>query len=503
MSSDKRRTIFSRVYEYRLSIIFFVILSTSSMALWLYLQPDIYETSTTIEVGVGSSHSRDAFTTQTNEGTSINTQIGIIKSRFLATQALQKVDLTHRYFVKREMRKKELYKNIPFELNLTKGKQILFHLYPINEESYRLRVDDGSIDYDQVVDYGKEVKNDIFQLKIQRKKNINMSENSYQFILLPDSVAIKYAVENTRVSQWMPNASLLKITYQDTNSLRAKEYADALASSYIEQSIYQKREDFSKTLNFVDKQLLEINNSLQSFAQELEKFKLKTNTVSLDEKAKSIEEIIGTNRMNLSQLSVQEELLHALYQQIKSGENLEILSLVGLGDDNAHESSIPSLVKNMQTSVLKMKLLRADYTKDYPEVKKLQQQINQLKSIIINTIKSMKRNITNRKLLVEKSIKKEEKILQKLPKNEREYERIKQKFVLNEKIYSYLLEQRFAIAIAKESTVRKNRILDRAFQPTDRVNPYKQKTLLMALIFGLLLGICYAFLRAFLNNKIT
>jgi len=74
--------------------------------------------------------------------------------------------------------------------------------------------------------------------------------------------------------------------------------------------------------------------------------------------------------------------------------------------------------------------------------------------------------------------------------------------VVNEKIYSYLLEKRSETAIIKASTVSKNRIIDKALYPEGPIKPKRKLIVLVGLIMGLILGIALAFLREFLDDRI-
>ena len=114
----------------------------------------------------------------------------------------------------------------------------------------------------------------------------------------------------------------------------------------------------------------------------------------------------------------------------------------------------------------------------------------------------MKESIKEKKKLIERSIAEQQKLLNKLPTDERVYGELQRKFVVNEKIYSYLLEKRLETAVIKASTVSKNRIIDSALVPEMAIKPKRKIIVLVGLILGLILGIALAFLRAFLDDRI-
>ena len=151
---------------------------------------------------------------------------------------------------------------------------------------------------------------------------------------------------------------------------------------------------------------------------------------------------------------------------------------------------------------MKKKVLRESYTELHPEVRKLRKTIVQLKKVIVTTIKNLNKSIKERKALLEKSIDKEQKLLNKLPADERMFGQLQRKFVVNEKVYSYLLEKRLETEIIKASTVSNNRIIDAALIPGGPIKPKRSLIVLVGLILGLILGIALAFLREFLDDRI-
>jgi uncharacterized protein involved in exopolysaccharide biosynthesis len=244
--------------------------------------------------------------------------------------------------------------------------------------------------------------------------------------------------------------------------LRAKEVANALAKAYIRQSIEKKTKEATRKLSFIDKQLEKITENLKGSAIKLEEFKRTSNTIDLSSKAESIIVRISDYETKLTEVTMQEEMLNSLYKQVKSGKNLENMTVSGaeLGGP-----IISPMIQKLQESIMKKKILRESYTELHPEVRKLKKTIIQLKKMIVSTIKNLQQSSKERRVLFEKSIAKEQKLLNQLPADERMYGQLKRKFVVNEKVYSYLLEKHLETEIIKASTVSKNRIIDEGLMP--------------------------------------
>jgi capsular exopolysaccharide synthesis family protein len=72
--------------------------------------------------------------------------------------------------------------------------------------------------------------------------------------------------------------------------------------------------------------------------------------------------------------------------------------------------------------------------------------------------------------------------------------------MVNEKIYSMLLEERATTAIVEASNISYIRILEAPYVPGAPFKPKRRTILLVGLIFGVILGIVQAFLREFFDN---
>ena len=126
-----------------------------------------------------------------------------------------------------------------------------------------------------------------------------------------------------------------------------------------------------------------ITENLKGSAIKLEEFKKSSNTVNLSSKAENIIRQMSEHESKLAEISIQEEMLDTLYEQVKSGKNLESLSVAGV---EMGQSSLSDMTKKLQDAILKKKVLREDYTEMYPGVRKLSKTIAQLQKLIVSTI---------------------------------------------------------------------------------------------------------------------
>ena len=502
------KEVFRTIYNYRYMIISLVIIFTLASAVFAYFKPNVYQASSTVEISSekGKGGTEDILAAAMDAGSvNVDTEIEIVKSVSMTQKALEKVDLAHHYYTTRRFKEVELYKETPFQVGMLKGFDVSFDLIPVDEKSYRLIVEEAKTkqkqvwSYNKIHLYGKEIVTEHFHLNVLKKAE--MADEAYRFVISdPENIA-RIVNKNVSVSQKSKKASVLALSYTDNVALRAQEFTNALANAYVRKNIEKKSREAELKLTFIDDQLKNINKTLKASATKLEEFKKSSNTMDVNSKAANILQQMNTYQTQLTEISIRQKLLDSIYTQVKSGKNLEGISVSGL-NMQMEQSALQSMITKLQNTIVEYKAMRQDYTEVHTTVAKLKSMIAQLKVAIIATISGLRDNITRNQVLLEKSIAQQQTLLDTLPADERVYGELQRKFVINEKIYSYLLEKQSEVGIIKASTVSQNIIIDKAFLPEDPIKPKRKLIVLVGLILGLILGIALAFLRAFLNDKI-
>ena len=499
------KDVIGTIYRHRWAVLSFAMVGLIVSAVYAYFKPNIYQTQSTVEIQVknpwGFGGGQDAVASALTGGLAgnLNTEMAIIRSRFVTAKALKWVDFSRHYYIDRGLREIELYKDAPFSVELTRGYGILFHLYPEDEGHYRLEADLGDESYEAVHPYGAEVHTPRFVLVVRRVPGKKFTESEYRFRV--DNPAILPAMIHNRVqaSPAVKRSNLIRISFQDTVPLRTQEFVNAVTRAYLEQNIERRTQEAEKTLEFIDQQLKSLAANLKVSAANLEDFQRRTKTINVDKKVERLSEKMGDYESQLATLRLQEEILNSLVKKVKRGRNLETLTLAGIG---IKDNTINSLLNDLRQTILKKKELLRDYTSAYPEVKKLDTRVAQLRQIIIQSVQNLYKGVREREKFLEHQIDKFRQELSSLPEDQRNFLALRRRFASNEKFYSYLMEKKTETEIRKASTVSANRVIDSALPPGGPVKPRRTLIALVGLILGLVLGILYAFVREFLDDRI-
>jgi len=496
------KEIFLTLANYKFLILFFVILFGLLGAILGYFKPNVYTTSMTIEIGIGSGGGgNDIVSKAISSVREVNpdTEIEILKSRAVMIEAVKSVDFSHRYYTTTRMKKQEIYEDdSPFNVTLTKGFNEEFTVYPYDDEHYRLEKKDWNINY--ICSYGEEIIDDNFSFILNLKEGQRLYNDKYHFQVMDLDECVSLGQKHLKIKVAGKYTTIIEITKSDKVIKRALAFANAIADAYIKQSVEKRTREASKTLSFVEIELKKIIAEVKKSSIKLENFKKKITTVSFSIKSNIIMKRLGDMEVELSKLDIETNMVDSLYRRIKSGKNLETILIKGLFTEA--NSSLDKIIDLLQKSMIKLGKLKIDYTNDYPEVIKLKQEIKQTKNILIDMVKNFRKNLMDRKKILIKSIKKQQDLVRKLAEDEQIYNELKQKFKLNEKIYSYLLEKQASSTIAKASTVSRNRVLDRAIFHEKKTQPNRKLIVAVGLFLGFIIGAMIAFIRNFLDDTI-
>ena len=272
-----------------------------------------------------------------------------------------------------------------------------------------------------------------------------------------------------------------------------------MADAYTNQSIEVKSASAEKTLGFIDKQLEAINSALQNSATNLKDYKSSHIVVDLKDKATIAAQKLDQLETQLYELDMQQSVLKNLLSYLQN--NKEIAG-IDVGSTTASSSPILSLIEKIQAANTLYASLQADYTEKHPSVIKVAQQIASLKASLRGTIESSLRGIEQRKATLNEIIAKNKMSLEGLPEQEKQLSRLTRSFMVNEKVYEYLLQKRVETAIVESSTVSGVRVIDDAMVGDGPVKPKRMLMVLIGLILGLIIGIVQAFVRNALANTI-
>jgi len=517
------KELFYILLRYKKSI---VIVTTISLFLSLYtayFAPNIYQTHAMIKIDSGTKKNSQSDLmpiTIMTEGDNIDDEIVVLETLKIAQKALERLNLGTRYYMTKNLKKKELYKETPFIVTTAsideKAQGITFHLTPLDDKKFKLEINPSfkttffnfirslfqpikntPISYSKIHQFGEEINTSLFSFTIHKIHQFNTG--AYSFSIVPNSAMLGLVHGGISASLKTKFGTIIQLTFQDTVPLRAKEILDAISAAYIKENLELKTKSLKKKLSFVDKQLEAITKTMQGSTDKLQTYR--SANIVIDPTSK-----VELTTQKLIELESQLYNVHTRIEVV--GNILNYMnthnSIQGIDIESAQKANpvIGNIIQKIQETQTKYKTLLVSFTTAHPEIRKITVELDTLKTSLRETLQSSLRELKKKKTSLMTLIEKNKSTLQNLPKKEQELEQLTRNFMVNEKIYSFLLQKRAEIAIAESSIIANTRVIEPATLPWGFIKPKRKVMILVGIILGFILGLTQAFVRNWLDDTL-
>ena len=300
--------------------------------------------------------------------------------------------------------------------------------------------------------------------------------------------------------QPITGSHLVEIFYEAPSAQEAKDVVSTIIESFITSQIESKSETGEFAKKFLDEQIVEAGERLQ--ADEL----------GLVEFAKA-NGILGVDERQTRQVKKLENLDSALVQAEIRRIEAESLFL-----QMRRSGSVSNVLTNPVVTSLKARLvgLEGDYQEmlktfkpNYPDMQRLQQQINATKSKLEKEKNSIQRSMEadfkaakRQEDKIRAELKQFNSTMQDLQDSGVDYNNLKRKVDNSNKLYSSLLQRREEVNVASQANVSSISIVEPAITPIGKYRPRPKVNMLVGLLAGLIFGLALAFLREALDKSV-
>ena len=276
----------------------------------------------------------------------------------------------------------------------------------------------------------------------------------------PVSSMASHFVANLGIRQESEEASILKLSLQDSSPLRAKAVLNALIETYNEEVILEKNQIAVNTADFINERLLIIEEELGGVESDLEAFKKKNKLLdlgteaasSVSAKQKFSDEIIELQ----TQLSVAKAMRAYLEDPSKESELIPVNT--GLQDANINEQIA-------QYNVLKLRRdkLIEEGSAQNPIVLDVNTTLKSIKQSIIRSVDNV---VVGFEAKLNEAKSQEGYALARMfsmPKKERELLSIERQQEIKEALYVFLLNKREENALTRAMVDNNAQIINEVF----------------------------------------
>lgn len=266
-----------------------------------------------------------------------------------------------------------------------------------------------------------------------------------------DSYQLAKSYSGRLYANWAePGSSVINLSINGALPEKEVAFIAKFIERYQQYDVDKKNLVATKSIEFLDRQLANIGDSLAFFDNKIEDFKQDQLFTDFEAESGRILGRLNKLESQRTQFTLQDNYFRYLEEYLSKGKNFDQIvppSTLGISD-----GVLTGLINQLTELQFGLRMMGDQQTETNPMVMERKQKIQQIKNDILEGIKSMKASQNINRDFLEKQIKESEKALAKLPQAERELVNIKRNYSIRENLYLFLMQKRAEAGISRAST---------------------------------------------------
>jgi len=492
-----------------------VLVATLIAMRFLFVATPLYQATTSIKIDDAQAGLTNANLYKDFDIFKINnkipTEVEVLKSKYLFSKALDKLDFDVEYYRVGNFKTAEVYHDLPIRVDFTIKDSTFysqtFDLEYRGADKFRLVYSTGGVM--KVIDgnFGLPLNDDRINLTVNRdnaflvRKPRSLDKGKFQFSIYSRTALTNKLMSNNYVVKAIDkDVSIIKIYYQHPVGEKAMRLVNAIAETYIEEGIKNKTDAAAQTVDFVNAQIGKVSEELNKAQDEIETYKHDHGIVNISQETDATLRTLSQLEIQKVQINMDLAALDNLNEYLRKNHSLsavapEYQTVV----DPLFTEAISALNKHYRDrSELLLK-----YTEEDGRIIAIDSNIERRKNYINESIMNTRKKLMIRLEEVNVSIAENRAGFSTVPAKESALVALNRNFYLNEKVYNFLIEKRTEAIIARSVSVSFNHILEQADLPRTPNFPQPKMILALAVFLGLLTGIAMAYLRSMMKSNIS
>jgi capsular exopolysaccharide synthesis family protein len=430
----------------------------------------------------------------------VENEIELLKSRYLISKTVKILNLNHSYYDLNTTKKIEVYLNKPINITYLRGdsacynKEGVIDIQRIDENTFE--IEDKGIK--KIYPFGKSIKTTfgdiiITPTKYQKGKLFHIRVQLTKFDKSVDEIRKSITAEQIK-----KESSIIELSTVAHNIEKGKLLLNEIIDQHSKKAIDDKNEITRNTLDFINERIDFITHELSNVEQNVSSFKSSNKIQDLAINSQTYLQNESLNEKMLFENNIQLKLSEFILDHLNTSKSSELLPY-NIGISN---TSIDNLISSLNNLILEKNKLLTRSSNNNPIVINLEQQINSLKSNLKESLTSQRYTlkIKNKELEKEKNIL--ENKLTSVPKQEKDFREISRQQQIKETLYLFLLQKREETSISLAATISNTKVIDEAYSGNQIVFPKTKIFYLAALLLGIILPICWIYIKNLLDTKI-
>ncbi len=421
----------------------------------------------------------------------VDNEIEVLKSKSLALEVVEQLNLYVSYWNEDNWTKKEMYRTSPVLVSLTPQEASQLSA---NMKVHMNLLVAGKMDVE--IEVGKKKYNKHFD---KLPAVFPTDEGTIAFLANPDTLSSKWGlVQKITATIGKPMAvakgysgalsiaptskttSVVKIALNNSSTLRASDFINKLIEVYNINTNNDKNEVAQKTAEFIDERIAIISKELGSTEQDLETFKRSAGITDLSSDAKIALEGNAEYEKRRVENQTQINLVKDLQRYLQGSEYEVLPSNVGLQD----AALAAAIAKYNEMLMERNRLLRSS-TEDNPTIINLTSSIHAMRANVVASMDATLKGLQITKADLQREAKRFSQRISDAPTQERQFVSIARQQEIKAGLYLMLLQKREENAITLAATANNATIIDAALADGAPVAPKKMMILMMSFMLGI------------------
>lgn len=434
-----------------------------------------------------------------------NNELLIMSSYDLINRAVAELPFDIDYYVRGRFKTNTLYGREPVRINsrfLSSGAyQCEFRFKPINDKQFEIYIENDLgretyPDFKVEGEYGVPIENYLFGLTVE-KLYLPTDNTPFLFKFRTQLSLEQEFAARMSLSYVGEQTSVISLSLVGNNCNRDRDFLDKLVEKFLQLNLEEKNEEATRTINFINDQLVFISNSLDSSETQLRQFRRKYNMVDVNAHTTSVLSKLTSLDQQRSQLNLKDAYFDELSTYLNESlvkEKLVAPSSIGVSDP---------ILLDLVTKFNEVQQKRAELGEKNPNYERYSRNLEEIRFTLIEVLANVRKIHGLERAAFESEYKQTMTELQELPERELGMVNIERQYKINDNYYTFLLQKQAEAQIRMASNVPDNKILQQARTSGAPVNSGdKRKTYMIFLVVGVALPFIFVILKELLNITI-
>src|SRR5665647_1507715 len=358
------------------------------------------------------------------------------------------------------------------------------------------------IKFESKGEFGRPFVSDHFNFTLNKKAaDSGIPEEQYKFVFNDLNDATVAYQQRLVVELKTKKGEIIQCILQAEEPEKQGEFLNELIAVYIESKMSLQNEVNKRSLEFINKQLSGISDSLNTTGTKFTDFRSRNQIIDLGSETTIVMNNLKEIETEKMKSQIQLDYFHNLSAYLSNSSDLKQLvapSVVGIED-----VSLNSMVLKLGELYNRRQFMSFSVSDNNPKLINIDKELEQTRKLISENLRNLIDNATksisslkNREAIVSSQ-------MNKLPKKEQQMISIQRQFDMNSEVYTFLLQKKAELNISLASSMPDVQIIDRALPENATPLGLPLRLILMAgFILGIVVPLSIILLINFLDARI-